>query len=107
MDREKATAKVAAKGIGTLQRQQLYLGVTAQKICAYDNVKGVGVKHFAVLSHLLIAQTNGHMHPRRGNGWSDHPQTLMATVLVFRILAGFSSLRATIESVAPMSKTAL
>ena len=28
---------------------------TAQEICAYDNVKGVGVKHFAVLSHYFIA----------------------------------------------------
>ena len=54
------------KGIGTLQRQQFYLGVTAQKICADDNVKGVGVENFAVLSHLLIAQTHGHMDPPQG-----------------------------------------
>ena len=33
--------------------------------------------------------------------------TLMATVLVFRILACLSNLRATIESVARVSKTAL
>ena len=33
--------------------------------------------------------------------------TLMATVLDFWILACFSSLRATMESVAPVSKTAL
>ena len=33
--------------------------------------------------------------------------TLMVTVLVFRILACFSNLRATIESVAPVSKNAL
>ena len=51
------------KSTGTLQTQQFHLGVTAQKICAYDNVKGVGVKHFAVLSHLLMALTNGHIDP--------------------------------------------
>ena len=33
--------------------------------------------------------------------------TLVTTVLVLRILACFSNLRATIESVAPVSKTAL
>ena len=46
---------MAVKGVGTLQGQQLHLGVEAQKISANDNVKGVGVKHFAVLRHLLIA----------------------------------------------------
>ena len=72
------------KGIGTLQRQQFYLGVTSQKICADDNVKGVGVEHFAVLSHLLIAQTNGHIDPPRE--WMVRPSpTLTATFLVFRI----------------------
>ena len=95
------------KDIGTLQRQQFHLGVTAQKICAYDNVKGVGVEHFAVLSHLLIAQTDGHIDPPPRE-WMVRPSpTLMATVLIFRILVCFGSLRATIESVAPVSKTAL
>ena len=37
-----------------------------QKICAYDNVKGVGVEHFAVLSHLFIAQTDCHIDPPQG-----------------------------------------
>ena len=54
------------KGRGTLQGQQFHLGVTAQEICAYENVKGVAVGHFAVLSHLLIAQTDGHIDPPRG-----------------------------------------
>ena len=52
--------------MGTLQRQQFHLGVTAQEICAYDNIKGVGVKHFAVLSHVLIAQIDGYMDPPQG-----------------------------------------
>ena len=40
--------------------------------------------------------------------WMVRPSlTLMATVLVFRILACFSSLQATIESLAPVSRTAL
>ena len=40
--------------------------------------------------------------------WMVRPSpTLMATVLAFWILACFSNLRATIESVAPVSKTAL
>ena len=94
------------KGIGTLQRQQFYLGVTPQKICADDNAKGVGIEHFAVLSHLLIAQTNRHIDPPEGMDGLPSP-TLMATVLVFRILACLSSLRAMMESVAPVSKTAL
>ena len=34
------------------------------------------------------------------------PATLMFTFLVFRILACFSHLRATIETVAPVSETA-
>ena len=54
------------KSIGTLQRQHFYLGVTAHKICAYDNVKGVGVQRFAVLSYLLVAQTHGHPDPPQG-----------------------------------------
>ena len=33
--------------------------------------------------------------------------SLMATILVFHTLACFSNLRATVESVAPVSKTAL
>ena len=104
--REKAPAKVAVKGTGMLQRQQFHLGVTAQEISAYDNAEGVRVEHFPVLSHLLIAQTDGHIHPPRE--WMVRPSpTLMAMVLVFRILACFSSLRATIESVAPVCKTAL
>ena len=40
---------------GTLQGQQLCLGVEAQKICANDNVKGVGVKQFAVLRVMIQA----------------------------------------------------
>ena len=63
------------KGIETLRREQFHLGVMAQEIFAYDNVKGVSVEDFAVLIHLLIAQTDGHIHPsKRENGWSDHPQ---------------------------------
>ena len=68
--------KVAVKGIGTLQRQQFHLGLTAQKICADDDVKGVSVEHLAVLSHLLIAQTHGQIDPAPGNGWSDHLQPI-------------------------------
>ena len=94
------------KGIGTLQKQQFYLGVTAQKVCANDNFKGVGVEHFAVLSHLLIVQTNGHIDPPRDRMVRPFP-TLIATVLVFRILACFGSLRATTESAAPVFQTAL
>ena len=57
------------KGIGTLQRQQFPLGVTAQKICVFDNVKGVSVGHFSVLNHLLIPQTHGHINtPQRMDG---------------------------------------
>ena len=48
---------------GHWQRQHFYLVVTAQKICANDNVKGVSVKHYAVLSQLLIAQTHGNIDP--------------------------------------------
>ena len=54
------------KGIGTLRRQQLHFGVTAQEICAYDKVKGVGAENSAVLSHLLITQTDGHIDPPQG-----------------------------------------
>ena len=46
-----------------MQRQQFNHGVTAQEICAYDKVKGVVLEHFAVLSHLLIAQTDSHIDP--------------------------------------------
>ena len=88
---------MAVKGIGTLQRQQFHLGVTAQKIRAYDNVKGVGVEHCAVLSHLLIAQTDNHIDPPPEG--MDGPTILNPYGW---ILAGFSSLPATIESVAPV-----
>ena len=54
------------KGIETLQRQQFHLEVSAQEICAYDNVQGVVVKHFAVLSHFFIAQTYGHIDSPQG-----------------------------------------
>ena len=85
-------------GIGTSQRQQVHLRVTAQKICADDNIKGVVVKHFAVLSHLFIAQTYRHIHPPPRE-WMVLPSpTLMAKVLVFRIFVCFSNLRAGIES---------
>ena len=61
-----------------LQRQQLYLGVPSQKICADDNVKGGGVELFAVLSPLPIAQTNGNIEPPPVNGWSDQLQPLLS-----------------------------
>ena len=50
-----------------LQGQQFHLGVTAQEICATDNVKDVGVKNSTVLSHLFIAQAYGHINsPLKG-----------------------------------------
>ena len=58
-----APAEVAVEGVGTLQRRQFHLGATAHEICANDNVKGVGIKHFAVLRHLFIAHIYGHIHP--------------------------------------------
>ena len=93
-------------GMGTLHRRQFQLGVTAQEICADNNFKGVGVKHFAVLGHRLIAQTYGHIDPRRE--WMVLPSpTLIATVSVFRIIICFRNLRAAMESVTPVCKTAL
>ena len=79
----------------------------AQNICANDNVKGIGVQQSAVVGHPFIAQTHGHVDPRYGVDGPATPPILIATVLVFRILACFSSVMTTGDSVAPLSKTAL
>ena len=105
-DREKAIAEVAVQRIGTLQRRHFEPRVTAQKTCANDNVKSVGVQHFAVLGYLFIAHTHDFVDPF-GERMVLLSPAFMATVLVFRILARFSSLLPAIDSVAPMSKTAL
>ena len=93
-------------GIGTLQRQQFPLGVMAQIICAYDNVKGTGVERFAVLSHLLLARTNGHLDPPQEMDGPTIPNPY-GHGFGFPDLGLFSSLQATIESVVPVSKAAL
>ena len=56
--------------------QQFDLGVTAQETCADKNLKGVGVKHFAVLSHLFIAQKKGYIDVPPGNAWFPYPPSV-------------------------------
>ena len=87
----------------TLQRQQFQLGVTAQETSAYDNVKGVGVQHFAVLGYLSIAHTNGHGYPPPAMERMVLPSTIiMVRASVFPISACFSNQRATMDSVVPV-----
>ena len=91
------------QSIGALRIQQFHFGVTAQEVCA--NYGSVSSRLQTWVTFLLPRHTLTSTYPRGGMGLPS--STRIASVSDSRIFGCFSNLRTTMDSVAPMSKTAL